>query len=95
MRSNRQSLVLSSCVVSWPQGHTPLSAPVFWERGPVLTHFPVSVHGYKVSASSTLIKYMLIIVLADAEGRLSATLRYPPKKITSLIRSNKIQNKTL
>lgn len=95
MRSNRQSLVLSSCVMSWPQGHTPLSAPVFWKTGAVLTHFPVSIHGYKVSASSPLIKYMLIIILADAEGRLSATLRYTPKKIASLIRSNKIQNKTL
>lgn len=43
-----------------------------------------------------LIKYMLIIILADTEGRLSATLRYKPqKKSASLIRSNKIQNETL
>lgn len=81
MRSNRRSLVLSSCVVSWPQGHTPLSAPVFWERGPVLTHFPVSVHGYKVSASSTLIKYMLIIILVDAECHFEVPP--PPKNYLS------------
>lgn len=43
-----------------------------------MTCFPVAIQGYEASASSplkALIKCMLIIILADAEGRLSAALR--------------------
>jgi len=61
----------------WPQDHAPLFAAVFWEIGVVLTCFPVATHSYEASASThkALIKYTVIIVLADAEDRLSAALR--------------------
>lgn len=64
--------------MSWTRDHTRLFAAVFWEIGIVLTRFPAATHGYKASASpprKALIKYMLIIILADAEGRLSVALR--------------------
>lgn len=87
----------SLCHVMATRPYSPLCSSFLGNRGSAdpLPSGHSRLQSISLLTHKALIKYVLIIILADAEGRLSAALRYNQKKGASLIRSNKIQNKTL